>query len=95
MNNMTKTEHVTRDNILMLLSDDEVASVCTAETAVRPLEGEEYLDLDDLDQGIRSSLGTSPPMSRLLFRRAVHEKTWEKILKQLAPLRAVAPPAKS
>jgi hypothetical protein len=95
MNNTAKTEQITRENILMLLSDDEVASVCTAETAVRPLEGEEYLDLDDLDQGVRSALGTSPHMSRLLLRRAVHEKTWDKILKQLATLRAAPAPTKS
>jgi len=88
MNTMTKNEHITRENILMLLSDDEVATVCTAETMVRPLEGEEYLDLDDLDQGVRSALGTSPKMSRLLLRRAVHPKTWLKILNQLTVLRA-------
>ena len=43
MNNDTRTEHVTRENILMLLSDDEVASVSTAETKARPRIGEEYL----------------------------------------------------
>ena len=95
MNTVTKTEHITREKILMLLSDDEVASVCTAETAARPLEGEEYLDMDDLDQGVRSALGTSPPMNRLLMRRAVHEKTWDKILKQLSTLRAAPAPSKS
>jgi hypothetical protein len=95
MNSVTKTEHITREKILMLLSDDEVASVCTAETAARPLEGEEYLDMDDLDQGVRSALGTSPPMSRLLMRRAVHQKTWDTILKQLATLRTAPSPSKS
>jgi hypothetical protein len=95
MNNITKTEHITRENILMLLSDDEVASVCIAETEVRPLEGEEYLDLDDLDQGVRSALGTSPRMSCLLLRRAVHEKTWDKILKQLATLHTAPARSKS
>jgi hypothetical protein len=95
MNTVTNTEHITREKILMLLSDDEVASVCTAETAARPLEGEEYLDMDDLDQGVRNVLGTSPPMSRLLMRRAVHEKTWDKILKQLTTLRAARAPSKS
>ena len=92
MNNQTRTSHVTRENILMLLTDDEVASVCTAETTVRPLEGEEYLDLEDLDQGVRSVLGTAPPMSRLLLRRAVHPKTWSKILKELAALRTASAP---
>ena len=86
MNTDSKTEHVTRENILMLLSDDEVASVSTAETMVRPLDGEEYLDLEDLEQGVRSAIGTTPQMGRLLLRRAVHQNTWEKIQKQLAAL---------
>ena len=86
MNTNAKAEHVTRENILMLLSDDEVASVSTAETMVRPLDGEEYLDLEDLEQGVRSAIGTTPQMGRLLLRRAVHQNTWEKIQKQLAAL---------
>jgi hypothetical protein len=84
MNDDTRTEHVTRENILMLLSDDEVAAVSTAEATARPLEGEEYLDLEDLDQGVRSALATNPPMSRLLLRRSVHEETWRKIRQELA-----------
>jgi hypothetical protein len=86
MNKDTRTEHVTRESILMLLSDDEVASVSTAETMVRPLDGEEYLDLEDLEQGVRSTLGTTPKMGRLLLRRSVHQDTWKKIQKQLAAL---------
>jgi hypothetical protein len=86
MNTDSKAEHVTRENILMLLSDDEVASVSTAETMVRPLDGEEYLDLEDLEQGVRSALGTAPKMGRLLLRRSVHKDTWAKIQKQLAAL---------
>ncbi len=86
MNTDSKKEHVTRENILMLLSDDEVASVSTAESMVRPLDGEEYLDLEDLEQGVRSALGATPQMGRLLLRRSVHKDTWAKIQKQLAAL---------
>jgi len=43
MNNDLRTENVTRENVLKLLSDNEVASVSTAETAPRLLDGEEYL----------------------------------------------------
>ena len=93
MNNEARTEHVTREKILMLLSDDEVASVSTAETRTRPLEGEEYLDLEDLEQGVRSVLGTAPAMNRLLLRRAVHQDTWNKILKELAVLRKARAPS--
>jgi len=83
MNDHTITDHVTREDILMLLTDDEVASVCTAETASRPLDGEEYLDLEDLGRGVRSAIGKTPAMGRLLLRRAVHQNTWTKILKRL------------
>jgi hypothetical protein len=83
MNNDTRTEHITRQNVLMLLSDDEVASVSTAETTTRPLEGEEYLDLENLDQGVRSAVEKMPSMGRVLLRRSVHADTWTKIQKQL------------
>ncbi len=86
MNTDARAEQVTRESILMLLSDSEVAAVSTAETAVRPLDGEEYIDLEDLEQGVRSALGTTPPMGRVLLRRSVHKDTWAKIQHQLAAL---------
>jgi hypothetical protein len=87
MNNDTRTEHLTRESILMLLSDDEVASVSTIEAMARLLDGEEYLDLEKLEQGVRSALGpTTAPMGHVLPRRAVHAATWDKILEQLAVL---------
>jgi hypothetical protein len=70
----------------MLLSDDEVASVSTAETTVHPLEGEEYVDLENLDQGVRRALNATPMMSHLLLKRSVHSDTWKKILEQLTML---------
>jgi hypothetical protein len=84
MGKASTVDHETREKILMLLSDDEVASASTAETTARPLEGEDYLDLEDLDRGVRSALGSTPTMSHLLLRRSVHKDTWEKILDQLA-----------
>src|ERR1017187_8258835 len=93
MNANAKAEHVTRENILMLLSDDEVASVSTAESMVRPLDGEEYLDLEDLEQGVRSALGTMPRMGNMLLRRYVPKDTWAKIQRQLAALHAAKLPS--
>jgi hypothetical protein len=84
MSNASRIDLETRKKILMLLSDDEIASASTAETAARPLEGEDYLDLEDLDRGVRSALGTTPTMSHLLLRRSVHKDTWERILNHLA-----------
>lgn len=83
-----RTEFVFRHNILGMLSDDEVASVSTAETAMGLSDGEEYLDLEQLDRGVRLAAGTFTPMGRVLFRRAVREATWSKVLTQLEAYRA-------
>jgi hypothetical protein len=72
-----------RDGILNLLSDDEVASVSTAETAARLVDGDEYIDLGQLEKGVRRAVGTATPMGRVLARKAVHESTWDKIVAQL------------
>ena len=84
MKNDERTAYVTRDSILKLLSDDEVARVSTAETVARLPDGDEYLDLEHLDQGVRHAGGTGVPMGRVLPRKAVHADTWVKILAQLA-----------
>jgi len=92
MNNDLRTENLTRENVLKLLSDGEVASVSTAETALRLLDGEEYLDLEHLDRGVQKT-GKSPTvMAGVLPRRTVHKDTWEKIVALLAkPRSAVSP----
>jgi hypothetical protein len=74
MKNNTRTENVTRESILKLLSDDEVASVCTSETKVCLAEHDEYIDL---------------AMGRMLPRKAVHPDTWSKILTALAAFRSL------
>jgi predicted transcriptional regulator len=79
-----RTEYLTRDSILKLLSDEEVAKVSMAETAVRLLEGDEYLDLEQLEQGVRRAGGAATPMGRVLPKNAVHANTWNKILMVLA-----------
>jgi hypothetical protein len=74
--------YITRASIMELLSDAEVANVCKAETTAELPEGDEYLDLERLDQGVsRARAGT--PMGRVLPRKAVEERTWSKILMQL------------
>lgn len=88
MNEDMKTDHVTREKILMLLSDEEVATVSNIEGTARLLDGEEYLDLEDLGRGVRSALGSNTaPMGHVLPRRAVHTATWDTILERLALLR--------
>jgi hypothetical protein len=91
MNDPAKTDHVTRENILRLLSDHEVASVSRLEATGRLLDGEEYLDLQRLGRGVRNDFGASTTaMGHVLPRRAVQPATWDKILEQLALLQVAS-----
>jgi len=83
MKNNHRNAYILRDGIMNLLSEQEVASVCKAETAERLTDGDEYLDLEQLDQGVCRALKTPTPMGRVLPRKAVHQNTWSKILIQL------------
>jgi hypothetical protein len=85
----TRSQYVTRESVLMLLSNDEVASVATAETAARLADGEEYLDMEQLDQGVQRAHQKKTPMGRVLPKKSIHENTWQKILKQLPARPAV------
>lgn len=76
----TQTEYLTRDSVLKLLSDAEVASVSTAETAERLANGEEYLDLQRLACGVQRANGTDANMGSVLPRKAIHEATWSRML---------------
>lgn len=88
MNIAKRTGFVLRDNIVEMLTDDEVSKVSTSETAVRLAEGEEFIDLEKLEQGVLRADGVRIHVGSALPRKAVHEKTWRKIVKLLA-----APPA--
>ncbi len=85
MTESKRAEHVARESILKLLSNEEIARVSTAESASRLREGEEYLDLEHLDQGVqRAQSATKVAMGQVLPRSAVGVETWSKILAQLA-----------
>jgi hypothetical protein len=79
MTNTARTELLTRENILKLLSDDEVSKVSTAEAGIHLAEGEEYLDLERLELGVlKASMGSVLP------RKAVEPATWARILQMLS-----------
>jgi hypothetical protein len=78
-----QAEYATRDAILKLLSDTELARVSNAETAAGLPAGEEYLDLEQLELGVRKAPVVPGGMGRVLSRNAVRKETWGKILKQL------------
>jgi hypothetical protein len=76
-----------REAILKLLTDVEVAKVSTAEDAPRLVEGDEYVDLEDLDSGVRVQLVQATPRTapgRALPRSAVSDATWAKIVRVVA-----------
>jgi hypothetical protein len=77
--NEKKAAYVKREKILELLSDEEVARVSDAETAVRLSEGDEYLDLERLERGIQQAGGLVPAMGRVLLRKSILDTTWGKI----------------
>lgn len=90
MTNQKRSEYFTRDSILGLLSDSEIERVTTAEEGSFLALGEEYIDLEELDQGVCVAKATSNKrMGNLLAKRAVQEKTWNAILSQLASRRIV------
>ncbi len=88
MNHSKRTEYVTRDSILKMLSDVENARMCMAETALGLSDGDEYLDLEHIARGVRRAGGTVSPMGAVLPRKAVNADTWNRILAQLAGPRA-------
>lgn len=85
MTDAKRAEQVTRDAILMLLTNEETARVSTAEGGSGLPDGAEYVDLEHLDRGVqRAKTATKPTMRHVLPRSAVSDETWRKILVQLA-----------
>jgi hypothetical protein len=87
MKYIQQTQSKTRESILKLLSSDEIASLSRAETAQRLGDGDEYLDLEHIERGVRRAGRMVTPMGRVLPRKSVHESTWLKIVEQLSALR--------
>jgi integrase len=75
-----RAAQVTRDTILKLLSDEENARVATGEAGARLSEGDEYLDLLRLDQGVQRA---RIKKGNFLPRSAVSDETWHKTLAHL------------
>ena len=91
MNNQKRSEYFTRDDIMELLSDDEIARVTTIEAGTSLTAGHEYVDLEQLDQGVQTAQGsTAPiPMGRVVSKKAVQGQTWSKIVEHLKSCRVV------
>jgi hypothetical protein len=77
--NPTKA-HESREQLLTLLSDEEIARVSTAEGEARLNDGDEYVDLAAVDNGVRRVHGVMQrTLGKILPRSAVSAETWAKI----------------
>jgi len=83
MTSPTAPEPLTRDRILKLLSEGEFADVGSAGSQPRLGNGDEYLDLEQLHQGVQKARAAVIPVGHVLARKAIHEDTWRRILRQL------------
>ncbi len=81
-----RTKYLDRETLLAMLSDSEIASVSTAESMKFLVEGDEYLDLENLATGVQRADGALIPMGRVIPRKVLAEGTWSRILAQLTPL---------
>jgi hypothetical protein len=69
---------------LELLEEWEFGGTGVAVTDARLARGEEYLDLDQIQAGVQRATAPANVLSHVLPRKAVHEDTWRRILRQLA-----------
>lgn len=84
MTTPARADYVSRDTLLKLLSDEEIAKVSTAEAASSLSQGAEYIDLEHLDQGVRrADPGTKVTMGHVVPRSAVSTASWTRILAHL------------
>jgi hypothetical protein len=75
------SRYVTRDAVLKLLTDEEIARVATLEDAESLRVGEEYLDLLHVERGVlRVELGSPPDMGHVLPRSALSDESWARLL---------------
>jgi hypothetical protein len=75
-----KAGTITREAVLALLSDAEVARVSRAEDEARLVEGDEYVDLEDPSGGVRQVHAKSVRPMKALPRSAVSDATWAKVV---------------
>jgi hypothetical protein len=79
-----RAEYVARDSIMNLLSETELARVSAVESGAELAVGDEYLDLGELERGVRRAPVDATPVGRVLTRAVVQDETWKKILAVLA-----------
>lgn len=76
------TAPLTRDALIALLGPDDVANIRAAEAAASLEEGEEYLDLNHLEHGVRRVSDHTASVTNVLPKRAISERVWQMLLAQ-------------
>ncbi len=80
MKHSEKTDHENHDQVLKLLSADEVTRVSTRNGIPGLADGDEYIDLAAPENGVRTVHGTLQlTMGQVLPRKAVSAQTWARI----------------
>jgi hypothetical protein len=78
-------QHATRDAIWSLLSEQDVGRVSRREGGSVLIEGDEYLDLEHVHEGVRRKHTRGPTAGDVLPRNALEAATWSKICARLVP----------
>jgi hypothetical protein len=78
-----KQQYLTREHILKLLSDSEIASLSRAEDAISLAKGELYIDLEH-PLKVCTAGEHFPKPGHVLPKTAVHESTWNKIVEGIS-----------
>lgn len=76
-------DYISRDRILKLLSDEELARVSTAEAASQLRDGEDYIDLKNVERGVQRVAPVGADMGHVLPRKVVSAPTWTRIVASL------------
>lgn len=81
-------EYLTRERVMKLLADGEHIDFSQREPSDSLRNGDEYLDLDQLAHGVQRARAGVVPAGQVLARKAIHEDTWRRILRQLSAAQA-------
>jgi hypothetical protein len=77
-----KHAEVQRARVLSFLSEFERSRLDHPATALLP-DGEDYLAMEHLEQGVRMTFESTALAGKLLMRANVDKRTWERILEHL------------
>jgi hypothetical protein len=75
----------TRAMIMSLLSETDVARVSSGGGGSHLIEGDEYVDLEQLHDGVRRMEASGDKSGEFLPRNALADETWSRICARLVP----------